>query len=143
MKKIKILHIPQIYAFKGDKGDQGIQGIPGNPDDGFVPYTGAIDDLRMGTHYIIARKKVNIVSTGTTLDDTYEIVIVSNGSTIVLPSAVTYASKVYNIIRSGTSNVTINTTSSQTISGDSNLVLVDQWDSVVVVSDGNNWVRCS
>lgn len=83
------------------------------------------------------------VSTNTTLDATHYIVIVSNGSTITLPTAASIAGKQYNIIRSGTSNVLINTTGGQTISGDASLTLTAQWDSVVVVSNGSNWIRCS
>jgi len=85
----------------------------------------------------------NVLSGDTTLDATHQIVIVSALATITLPTAANITGRQYNIIRSGVSNVTIATTSSQTISGDANLVLTDQWDSVVVVSDGSNWVRCS
>ena len=87
--------------------------------------------------------KTQVITTNTTLNATHNIVIVSNGSAVTLPTAVGITGRQYNVIRSGASNVTINTTSSQTISGDNNLILTSQWDSVVVVSDGSNWVRCS
>lgn len=86
---------------------------------------------------------ITTVSAPTALDATHYIVIVSNGSTITLPTAASIAGKQYNIIRSGTSNVLINTTGGQTISGDASLTLTAQWDSVVVVSNGSNWIRCS
>lgn len=88
---------------------------------------------------------VTIVSAPLTLEQNHNIVLVSNGSTITLPSAASplFREKVFNIIRTGTSNVLIDTTSSQTISGDLTLTLTNQYDSVAVVSDGSNWVRCS
>lgn len=87
--------------------------------------------------------KTQVVATNTTLDTIHQIVIVSNGSTITLPTAVGITGRQYNIIRSGTANVLINTTSSQTISGQNSITLTEQWSSIVVVSDGSNWVRCS
>lgn len=84
-----------------------------------------------------------VVSTNTTLDDTHYVVLVSNGSTITLPTAVGCNGRKYNIIRSGTSNVLINTTLSQTISEDPDLTLTSKGDSVVVISDNSNWWRCS
>lgn len=88
---------------------------------------------------------VSSVSTPTTLDQNYRIVLVTNGSTITLPDAAAAQNQQikFNIIRTGTSAVLIDTTSAQTISGDPNLTLTNQWDSCVVVSDGSNWVRCS
>lgn len=88
---------------------------------------------------------VTSISTPTTLDQTHRIVLVTNGSTITLPDATDPANQqiLFNIIRTGSSNVLIDTTSAQTISGDPSLTLVAQWDSCVVVSDGTNWVRCS
>lgn len=83
------------------------------------------------------------VSTNTTLTENHYRVLVSNGSTITLPTAVGIQGREYNIIRTGTSDVLINTTSSQTISGDLTATLGTIWQSVVVVSDGANWVRCS
>lgn len=86
---------------------------------------------------------VTVTSTPLTLDSTHSIVVVSNGSAITLPDATTCLGRKYNVIRSGTSNVAIGTTAAQTISGDTSLTLTNQWDSVVMVSDGSNWVRCS
>ena len=88
-------------------------------------------------------RKTQIISTDTTLDDTNYRVLVDDGSTITLPDATTCVNREYNIIRVGTSNVLINTTSSQTISGDLTLTLTSQWSSRVVVSDGSNWILCS
>lgn len=88
---------------------------------------------------------VTLISAPTTLDQTHNIVLVTNGSTITLPSAAlpAFKEKVFNIIRTGTSAVLIDTTSSQTISGDLTLTLTNQYDSVAVVSNGSNWIRCS
>lgn len=88
---------------------------------------------------------VTLISAPTTLEQAHNIVLVTNGSTITLPSAAlpAFKEKVFNIIRTGTSNVLINTTSSQTISGDLTLTLTNQYDSVAVVSNGTDWIRCS
>lgn len=89
----------------------------------------------------------SVVSSDTTLDTSHHVVVVTNGSIITLPSAAEVIDKEYNIIRAGADNVTINTTSSQKISGEINLVLTNQWDSVVVkaiqINGIDQWVRCS
>lgn len=83
------------------------------------------------------------VATDTLLDDTHALVLVSATATISLPTAVGIAGRLYNVVRTGTGLVTILPNSTETISGDTPLVLTSQWDSVVFVSDGANWVRCS
>lgn len=84
-----------------------------------------------------------IVNTATTLNETHQTVLVTGATTITLPSAIGLSGRTYNIIRTGTDNVTISPVLSQTISGDASLVLTTQWDSVVIISDGANWIRCS
>lgn len=88
-------------------------------------------------------RATEIVSDNTTLNHTHYRVLVDDGSTITLPSAVGIKGREYNIIRVGSSSVPIATTGGQTISGDAGLTLVSQYDSVVVVSDNTNWIRCS
>ena len=83
---------------------------------------------------------VTVVSGDTTLDSTHAIVLVSAGATISLPTAVGIAGRFYNVVRTGTGLVTIQPGGAETISGDTPLVLTSQWDSVVFVSDGTNWV---
>ena len=79
-----------------------------------------------------------------TLDDTHEIVESWDSvATFTLPTAVGRLGKKYNIINGDTNIITIDTTDSQTISGDLTLVLTNQWDSVVVYSNGISWVRGS
>lgn len=86
---------------------------------------------------------IRTTSADTTLSASDETVIVSAGATVTLPKASNYKNKQFNIIRSGTSNVTVAVTGADTISGQSSLTLVVQWASVVVISDGLNWVICS
>ena len=86
---------------------------------------------------------VTVVSGDTTLDSTHAIVLVSAGATISLPTAVGVAGRLYNVVRTGTGLVTIQPGGAGTISGDTPLVLTSQWDSVVFVSDGTNWVLLS
>ena len=107
-----------------------------------LPISGANGKLANGwchTNYA----DVVTVSVPTTLGAAHSIIIVSNGSQITLPTAVGITGRLYNIIRSGTANVHIAPTGSETISGDTSLTLTNQWDSVVLVADGTNWVRCS
>jgi hypothetical protein len=79
---------------------------------------------------------VDTISTDTSLSSLNHFrILVSNLTSIGLPTAYGISGTDYNVVRVGTSN--------ETISGDSNLVLTNQWDSVVIVSDGSNWVRCS
>ena len=80
------------------------------------------------------------VAADTLLDDTHAIVLVSAAATISLPTAVGIAGRLYNVVRTGTGAVTIQPDGVETISGDTPLVLTSQWDSVVFVSDGTNWV---
>ena len=83
------------------------------------------------------------VAVDTLLDDTHAIVLVSATATISLPSSAGIAGRLYNVVRTGDGEVTIQPDGAETISGDPYLVLTSQWDSVVFVSDGTNWVRCS
>lgn len=88
-------------------------------------------------------RATEIINTHTTLTHVHYRVLVVNNSTITLPSAVGIKGREYNIIRVGTSAVSIATVGGQTISGDAGLTLASQYDSVVVVSDNTNWIRCS
>ena len=86
---------------------------------------------------------VTSVSGDTILDDTHSLVLVSAAATIALPTAVGRTGRLYNVVRTGTGVVTIQPDGAETISGDTPLVLTSQWDSVVFVSDGTNWVLLS
>lgn len=61
---------------------------------------------------------------------------------VTLPTAVGISGRQYTIkrINGGANNVTLNTTSSQTIDGVTTKVLNAQYASVTVVSDGANWM---
>ena len=83
------------------------------------------------------------VAVDTLLDDTHALVLVSAAATISLPTAVSVAGRLYNVVRTGTGLVTIQPDGVETISGDTPLVLTSQWDSVVFVSDGTNGVLLS
>lgn len=66
----------------------------------------------------------------------------SGGFSVTLPTAVGIAGKTYTIkrINSGANNVTVATTSSQTIDGGTSWVLDTQYESITVCSDGANWL---
>ena len=60
---------------------------------------------------------------------------------VTLPTAVGRTGQMYHIkkINSSINNVTIATTSSQTIDGDTSVVITTQYESYMVISDGANW----
>jgi hypothetical protein len=104
---------------------------------------GLSSDAESVTVHVPAVRQQVVIETAVplTLDETHEVVVVSNGSAITLPTAVGIKGRTYNIIRSGSSNVTI--AGSEPISGDASLTLISQWDSLVVVSNDIYWIRCS
>lgn len=87
---------------------------------------------------------VTVVTTDLTLDVSHSIVVCNNGSTartITLPNAVGIKGRIYTIKRgeASTENVTIATTSSQMIDGETYSVLLNAKQVLTVVSDGSNW----
>lgn len=64
----------------------------------------------------------------------------ANRFTVTLPTAVGITGRQYIIKNSGTSTITVATTSSQTIDGATTYILQVQYMSVTVVSDGANWI---
>ncbi|WP_073369587.1 hypothetical protein [Flavobacterium fluvii] len=89
-------------------------------------------------------QKVTMVTTNTTLDDTHSIVLCNNGAvakTMTLPTAVGITGRIYSIKRgeASTADVTIATTSSQTIDGEMDYMLMNAKESVTIVSNGSNW----
>lgn len=74
----------------------------------------------------------------TTSDCTVIFNTTSGALIATLPTAVG-SSVIYNVKRSGASNLTINTTSSQTIDGDTTAVLIVSNTSLQLHSDGSNW----
>lgn len=72
----------------------------------------------------------------TTLD---EVVLCTGTFTITLPTSVGATGTAYIIKNIGTGLITVNTTSSQTIDGETSQPIIGQWTSMVVVSDGANW----
>lgn len=116
-----------------------LTGLQGGTTDEYYHLTAAqYSGLTAGNYLPIVQ-----INTPTTLDGTHAVVEVTNGSTITLPTAVGVAGRTYNIIRSGTADVLINTTGGQTISGQSSLTLIIQWASVVLISNGSNWLISS
>lgn len=92
-------------------------------------------------------KKVTLVTANTTLDATHSIVICNNSGTamtITLPTATTCTGRIYTIKKgTSTTDITIATTSSQTIDGASTLVLSDQYAAETLISNGTEWKRNS
>lgn len=76
--------------------------------------------------------------TALTTDDTIECT--ANTFTITLPTSVGASGKIYTIKNSGTGVITVDTTSSQTIDGDTTILLV-QGNSLTVQSNNANWIK--
>ncbi len=83
------------------------------------------------------------VSSNSELTTANHTVLASGTINVTLPSAVGLFGREYNIINVGVGVITVKTVNSQTISGELTLVISDQWSSVVLISDGSNWVRGS
>ncbi len=77
-----------------------------------------------------------------TADEVLWIDTTTNANTATLPTAVGRVGKIYTFkrISAGSNNVTIATTSSQTIDGVTTYTLSAQWKYVSVISNGTNWL---
>lgn len=78
-----------------------------------------------------------------TLNATHRIIFCSGTLIVNLPTSVGIMGRAYNLINTSTGIITIQPTLAQTINGESNLTLESQYDSVVIMSDGTNWIRVS
>ncbi len=77
------------------------------------------------------------VTAGATANTDY-IYLVSGTTTLTLPTAVGNTNQ-YTITNTGTNNVTVATTSAQTIDGSTTYILDAQYYSIDVLSNGSNW----
>lgn len=105
-------------------------------------------DITEDRVYAIDRWAYTAVSANTTLNDAHKVVTVdANGGAriISLPTSIGVSGKIYVIkkIDSSTNSVTINPYSTQTIDGSTTIVFDDQYDSIIIQSDGTNWHRLS
>jgi hypothetical protein len=80
-----------------------------------------------------------ITVTYTVKEEDYLIDVTGNTVTVTLPTAVGFSGKNYVLKNRGTGVVTVGTTSSQTIDGSSSKILNNN-DSIEIVSDGSNWI---
>jgi hypothetical protein len=69
----------------------------------------------------------------------YQIEATSGTFTVTLPTAVGITGRVYSIKNSGTGTITVATTSSQTIDGQTTQPL-NQYANIIVFSNGTNWI---
>jgi uncharacterized protein (TIGR02145 family) len=86
--------------------------------------------------------KLNTITTATTLDDTYHVVLCNNAPyTVTLPPAAANTGRVYrikNIDPSGDA-ITIDGNGAETIDGESTYLLQPYKHSITIVSNGTNW----
>ena len=82
---------------------------------------------------------VSIPTTGITLDDSYDYVEPNSGSplTITIPVASSFPGQEYKIFNKGSGSVTLQRSSSDTLAGQTAIVL-SQYDSAILISDGVN-----
>lgn len=85
--------------------------------------------------------KVNEVNGNTTLDDTYNVVLVNTTSvcTISLPEASTCPGRVYTIKRIGFANVIVDPAGSETIDGAATYSLYQNYAKATITSNGVAW----
>jgi len=75
-----------------------------------------------------------------TLDETdYTVDCTANTFTVTLPTAVDIQGRIYNIKNTGTGVITVATTSSQTIDGETTQT-IRQWENLTVQSNNTNWI---
>lgn len=88
-------------------------------------------------------KKVTTITSNTTLDTSYNVIICDNGAsaiTVTLPTASGILGRLYTIKKgSSTSDITIVGNASETIDGAASIVMSDQMDALSIFSDGTNW----
>ena len=92
-----------------------------------------------GTWMNTGGKYARKVSSNTTLAAYDEIVFVTNGSTITLPTSGNYLGRTLEIVRTGSSTVFI----SGNINGGSRVISIDlQYEINRLMYDGNTWIMC-
>lgn len=81
---------------------------------------------------------LSIINVNTTLQLGY-VYLASGNITCTLPTAIGNIGKTITFKNIGTADITINTTLSQTIDGDTTAILNRRYTSVTFISDNNNW----
>lgn len=100
-----------------------------------INYPGLIK-LRLSPRF----NALNLINSPYTIYSQDNIIIATSGTfAVTLPSAIPLSGRVFIIQNSGNGIITLNTTSSQTISGALTQQIL-QWESLYVASDGSNWV---
>lgn len=99
-----------------------------------------------GTQWLVDNEnpKFQVITTSTLLNRGDDIVYAdatSGNITVTLPTAVGIAGRAFNISKRDVSanTVLINPDGSETINGDTNVTISNQYDSVTVISDGADW----
>lgn len=98
-------------------------------------------DFCLSTDWI--RKSVSTKTTDYTLTDSDDIVLGNHASTpftLTLPTAAGRTGKVFYIKNINTAAVTVDGNASETIDGETTVVLSQKLQSITIVSDGTNWV---
>lgn len=142
------------FGIEGSTGETFIEGTL--PYEGFI-YCSGVSPMGF---WVDGARRIYIMSSGVTAitsglilayvakTATYPITAndhtidcTANSFTVTLPTAVGCAGQEYVIKNSGTGAITVATTSSQTIDGVTSASLGTQYDSLIVKSNGANWIR--
>lgn len=99
------------------------------------PVVRGVTSISSTTTFSLVQKTSNYSITS----EDYTIECTSGTFTLILPTAVTRSGKVYVLKNSGSGIITVATTSSQTIDGQTS-GLLSQYDSLTVQSNGSNWI---
>lgn len=80
---------------------------------------------------------VQVITSGVTLDDSYEAIFANSGSplTIIVPLASSFPGQPYKIFNQGTGDVTLQRTGGDTLAGQTAITL-SQYESVILTSNG-------
>jgi hypothetical protein len=138
---LALLNIPQ--TFLGTQTFNDIS-VTGNTALGFTN-TNTLTIYATSTFVSAVNFPVTTVTTNTTLNDTYFLVLVNaNGGavTITLPSASSNIGRMYVIMKidGSVNNVTIQRSGSDNINGVTSLTIGSQWGKYTLMSGGTQWV---
>lgn len=126
-----ILNTVQLTADRYNRDWFTLEQLWNNQDSGIIPFSNISFGMSSKT-----------ASSAYTLLPSDQVIFADTTSafTITLPNAVSVPGKFYVIkITTGTKTLTINTTNSQTIDGNTSIFIPGQYFSVQLMSNGSNW----
>lgn len=128
----------EVDNFKGSAIVTESEGVGSSDNDTSLPTTAAVKDYVDSTSGVAVSTKTGTYQI-TTSDSVILCDTTSGGFTVTLPTAVG-STRIYRIKKIASANtLTVATTSSQTMDGDTTISITANNESISVVSDGTNW----